>query len=195
MELVVATRNKKKLKEIQHMLKGLGLELSSLADYKNLPRIIEDGSTFKDNAIKKAIAIAKYLNKLTIGEDSGLEVEALSGHPGVYSSRYSGKGATDKKNNRKLIEELEGLALYRRRARYVCAVALANGDGLIGVVQGTCSGLITDKERGRAGFGYDPLFLIPKFKKTFGELGLDIKHKMSHRFRAFKELRKLLANY
>ena len=194
-EIVVATRNMKKLEEVKYMLKDLDLKIKSLADYKNLPKIIEDGSTFKDNAIKKAMIIAKYLNKPTLGEDSGLEVEVLGGRPGVYSSRYSGKGATDNKNNKKLLRELKNIPLLKRKARYVCAIALADGDGLVGVVQGDCRGLIAIKERGGAGFGYDPLFLIPKFKKTFGELGEEIKHKMSHRFKAFQKAHKLILSF
>ena len=190
MELVVATRNKKKLKEIRHMLKGLSLKITSLADYKNLPKIVEDGLTFQENAIKKAATISQYLKKLTLGEDSGLEVKALNNRPGVYSSRYSGKGATDKKNNKKLLRELKGIPLKKRQARYICSVAISDADKLLGVVQGTCSGLISTKERGSAGFGYDPLFLIPKFNKTFGELGEEIKHKMSHRYKAFVKARK-----
>jgi len=176
------------------MLKDLSLKITSLADYKDLPRIIEDGSTFKDNAIKKATIIAEYLRKPALGEDSGLEVVALGGRPGVYSSRYSGKGATDNKNNKKLLRELDGLPLSKRKARYVCAVALANRNGLIGVVQGTCSGLIATRERGEAGFGYDPLFFIPKYQKTFGELGEDIKHQMSHRYKAFQKVYSLISS-
>jgi len=195
MELVIATRNKKKLEEIRYMLKGLGLKITSLADYDNLPEIVEDGLSFQENAIKKAVTISQYLKKLTLGEDSGLEVKALNNRPGVYSSRYSGKGATDRKNNKKLLKELKGIPLRNRQARYVCSVAISDADKLVGVVEGTCSGLIATKERGSAGFGYDPLFFIPKFNKTFGELGEEIKHKMSHRYKAFVKARKFIHHY
>jgi XTP/dITP diphosphohydrolase len=195
MELVVATRNKKKLKEIKYMLKGLGLNITSLADYDNLPKIVEDGLTFQENAIKKSVTISQYLKKLTLGEDSGLEVKALDNRPGVYSSRYSGKGATDKKNNKKLLRELKNVSLNKRQARYVCSVAISDANKLLGVVEGTCSGLIATKERGSAGFGYDSLFLIPKFNKTFGELREEIKHKMSHRYKAFVKARRLILGY
>lgn len=195
MELVVATRNKKKLKEIKYMLKGLGIKVTSLADYKNLPKIVEDGLTFQENAIKKSATIAQYLKKLTLGEDSGLEVNALGNRPGVYSSRYSGKGATDDKNNKKLLKELENRPLKKRQARYVCSVAISDANKLLCVVEGKCSGLIAKKERGSAGFGYDPLFLILKYNKTFGELGEDIKHKMSHRYKAFVKAKRFILGY
>ncbi len=195
MELVVATRNKKKLKEIQYLLKGLGFKIKSLADYKDLPKIVEDGFTFQQNAIKKSATIAQYLKKLTIGEDSGLEVKVLGNHPGVYSARYSGKGATDKKNNSKILKELKKVPSKKRCARYICSVAISDAHRLLGVFDGKCSGVITTKERGKAGFGYDPLFLIPKYNKTFGELGEEVKHKMSHRYKAFRKVRDFLAGY
>ncbi|MDD5617807.1 MAG: XTP/dITP diphosphatase [Candidatus Omnitrophica bacterium] len=195
MELVVATRNKKKLKEIKYMLKGSGFKITSLADYKNLPEIIEDGLTFQENAIKKSATIAQYLKKLTLGEDSGLEVKALGNRPGVYSSRYSGECTTDKKNNKKLLRELKNVPLKKRQARYVCSVAISDAKKLLCVVEGNCSGLIAKKEKGSHGFGYDPLFLIPKYDKTFGELGEDIKHKMSHRYKAFVKASKFILRY
>jgi len=195
MELVIATRNKKKLKEIKYMLKDLDFKITSLADYDNLPKIFEDGVTFKQNAIKKSATIAQYLKKLTLGEDSGLEVEALDNRPGVYSSRYSGKNATDKKNNKKILKELERVSSKKRVARYVCSVAISDKNRLLEVFEGRCSGLITRKESGRAGFGYDPVFLIPKYNKTFGELGEEIKHKISHRYKAFIKVRNFIQNY
>ncbi|MFC1645900.1 RdgB/HAM1 family non-canonical purine NTP pyrophosphatase [Candidatus Omnitrophota bacterium] len=195
MEIVIATRNKKKLKEIKYMLKGMNLKITSLADYENLPKIIEDGLTFQQNAIKKSATIAQYLKKLTIGEDSGLEIKALDKRPGVYSSRYSGKGATDKKNNSKALRELRNVSFNKRSASYVCSVAISDRHKLLGVFEGRCKGLITRKERGKAGFGYDPLFLIAKYNKTFGELGEEIKHKMSHRYKAFRKVRDFILGY
>jgi len=195
MELVVATKNKKKLEEIKEILKGLRLKITSLADYSEIPRIIEDGKTFKANAVKKAITIARFTKKLTLGEDSGLCVEALFGKPGVYSSRFSGKNKSDLRNNLKLLRLLEGLRLNKRKAYYSCAVALADKDGLIGVVEGKCPGLIGFGLKGRFGFGYDPLFVIPKYKKTFAELGPRIKHKMSHRYRALEKAKKIILKY
>lgn len=192
MELVIATRNKKKLAEIKYMLKGLGLKMTSLTDYKNLPEVIEDGLTFQENAIKKSATISQHLKKPTLGEDSGLEVKSLGNRPGVYSSRYSGKGANDKKNNKKLLRELKNVPLAKRQACYVCSVAISDAHKLWGVVEGRCNGLIAKEEKGNAGFGYDPLFLIPKYNKTFGELGEEIKHRMSHRYKAFVKARRFI---
>jgi XTP/dITP diphosphohydrolase len=194
-ELVVATKNKKKLQEIRELLKDLPLRVTSLEDYPGAPRIVEDGRTFEQNAIKKAATIALYTRKLVLGEDSGLEVKVLHNRPGVYSARYVGEGATDLKNNRKLLSELKGVPLKKRGGRYRCAVALADGRGLIGVVSGTCSGRIALQPKGTFGFGYDPLFLIEKFGKTFAQLGPEIKHAMSHRFRALKKARGLMERY
>lgn len=195
MELLVATKNRKKLEEIKEILKGLDLKITSLADYQGLPRIKEDGLTFKENAVKKAVKVARYTKKLCLGEDSGLCVNALSGKPGIYSSRFSGKDKNDLKNNLKLLKSLSGLPLHKRRAHYTCAVALAGRHGLIGVVEGMCYGIIGFEQKGRFGFGYDPLFIIPKYGKTFAQLKLGIKHKMSHRYRALEKVRKLLQKY
>lgn len=194
-ELVVATKNKKKLQEIRELLRNLPLRVTSLEDYPDAPRIVEDGRTFEQNAIKKAATIALYARKLVLGEDSGLEVKALQNRPGVYSARYAGEGATDSKNNRKLLSELKGVPAKKRGARYRCAVALADGRGLIGVVNGTCSGRIALQPKGTFGFGYDPLFLIEKFGKTFAQLGPEVKHAMSHRYRALKKARRLILKY
>jgi len=194
-ELVVATKNKKKLQEIRELLKDLPLRVTSLEDYPDAPRIVEDGRTFEQNAIKKAATIALCTRKLVLGEDSGLEVKALHNRPGVYSARYAGEDATDLKNNRRLLSELKGVPLKKRGGRYRCAVALADGQGLIGVVSGSCSGMIALEPKGTLGFGYDPLFLIGKFGKTFAQLGPEVKHTMSHRFRALKKARRLILKY
>ena len=194
-ELLVATKNKKKLKEIKDILKGLNLKITSLEDYPAAPRIIENGRSFKQNAVKKAVQAARFTKQLTLGEDSGLCVDALAGAPGIYSSRFSGKNKSDRQNNLKLLRLLEGLPLKQRKARYISAVALADRYGLFTVVEGSCPGLIGYELRGDSGFGYDPLFIIPKYKKTFAELGLRIKHRMSHRFRALHKVRGCLTTY
>jgi XTP/dITP diphosphohydrolase len=194
-ELIVATKNKKKLEEIKEILKDLDLKILSLADYPKVPRIIENGSTFRENAVKKAVKIASFTRKLTLGEDSGICVDALSGEPGVYSSRFSGKCKNDLKNNLKLLELLRDSPLKKRKAHYFCSVALADKDGLISVQEGKCFGFIGRELKGHFGFGYDPLFIIPKYKKTFGQLSARIKHKMSHRFLALKKIKIPLATY
>ncbi|MFA4843228.1 MAG: RdgB/HAM1 family non-canonical purine NTP pyrophosphatase [Candidatus Omnitrophota bacterium] len=195
MELIIATKNKKKLKEIRDILKIPALRITSLADYPRSPRIVENGRSFVENAIKKAVKIAHFSGKLTLGEDSGLCVDALGGCPGVYSSRFSGKGKSDPKNNQKVLKLLVDLPLGKRKAHYVCAVALADKQGLVGLAGGRCSGLIGLEPRGHFGFGYDPIFVIPKYKKTFAQLGPRIKHKMSHRFRALEKAKKIIQKY
>lgn len=191
--LLVATQNKKKMEEIRAILKGLPFDLISLADLERVPRIVENGKTFKENAAKKAQAAARASGFLSMGEDSGLCVDALNGRPGVYSARFSGPAKDDQKNNAKVLRLLGGLAAKRRRCHYVCAVAVADKSGLLGVVQGTCAGFIGVEPRGTFGFGYDPLFVVPGHHgRTFAQLGPRIKHRISHRFRALKKARKLL---
>lgn len=192
---MVATRNRKKLKEIREILKGLRLRIVSLADFHRPPRIVEDGKTFRENAAKKALKVARFTGMLTLGEDSGLCVDALGGRPGVYSSRFSGRGKSDEKNNLKLLKLLAGVPAASRKAHYVCAVALADRRGLLKEVEGRCSGRIGLEPRGRAGFGYDPLFVVPGYGKTFAELGPRIKHTISHRFRALRKARRAIVTY
>ncbi|HOW35206.1 MAG TPA: RdgB/HAM1 family non-canonical purine NTP pyrophosphatase [Candidatus Omnitrophota bacterium] len=194
-ELLVATRNKKKLEEIKDLLKDFDIKVTSLADYSGMPTIDEDGKTFKENALKKAATIALYTKKLTLGEDSGLQVKALRNEPGIYSARFSGPDATDPKNNQKLLRLLRGVPLKKRQARYRCSVALVDAQGIIDVVEGSCSGVIDLKLKGSNGFGYDPLFLIPRYKKTFGELDPVIKAKISHRAKALAKFKKVLKKY
>lgn len=194
-ELVVATKNKGKLREIKELLTGINVIITSLADYPGAPEIIEDGATFRENALKKAVTIAAYTNQLTMGEDSGLEVEALNNAPGIYSARFSGENATDGDNNRKLMEALIGVPPEKRAARYRCCIALVDDDETIDIVEGECPGMITTQARGTNGFGYDPYFLIPKYNKTFGELDPSIKSKMSHRAYALQALRQTLKEY
>lgn len=194
-ELIVATKNKKKLEEIKEILKDLHLNIVSLADYSDVPRIVENGRTFSENAIKKAVKIARFTGKMSMGEDSGLCVEYLGGKPGIYSSRFSGKDKSDLKNNLKLLKLLKGVPYGKRKAYYVSAVAFADREGVIGVVEGKCRGIIGFEQRGNFGFGYDPLFIIPKYSKTFAQLGARIKHKMSHRYKALEKARKIIKKY
>lgn len=194
-EVLVATKNDRKLSEIKELLKGLPVKLTSLADYPRAPRIIENGATFADNAGKKALKIAAFSGKLTVGEDSGLCVDALRGAPGVRSARFSGSGKDDEANNRRLLRLLKDVKPSRRGAGYVCAVAIADKDGILAIVEGTCRGRIALQPAGSSGFGYDPLFLIPRYAKTFAQLGEKVKHTMSHRYRALKKAAPVLKRY
>lgn len=192
--VVLASRNRGKVREVAELLEPHGLEILSLADFENVPEIVEDGSTFGENAAKKAREVAGFLSRWTIGEDSGLMVDALDGAPGVYSARFAGEDATDEQNNEKLMAELAGVSDERRTARYICHVAVADPQGEIRLQEeASCRGRITHEPRGTNGFGYDPYFLIPECHRTFGELAPVVKQHLSHRARAFERLtRKLL---
>lgn len=194
-ELLIATRNKGKVREIAGLLLPMGIKVTSLLDHAGMPDIVEDGSTFRANAAKKAVVIARHTGLVVMGEDSGIEVDALDGRPGVYSARYAGENADDEANNDLLLQELSGIPPEKRTARYRCAMALADKDALIDVVEGACEGVITTARRGTNGFGYDPLFMVPLHQKTFGELDLHIKQGMSHRAQAMGRFLKLLENY
>jgi XTP/dITP diphosphohydrolase len=188
--VVVATRNKGKIREIRKALKGLGLRIYALSDFPDVPEIEEDGKSFTENALKKARFYSKYFGKLTIADDSGLEVEWLKGLPGIYSARYAGKGALTRENNQKLINEMEGISLSKRGARFKCVIAIVSPDGREAIAEGSCKGRIGFEEKGRRGFGYDPFFILPKYGKTMAELSLEEKNKISHRGKALRKLRR-----
>lgn len=188
--LVVGTRNAKKRQEILEILHDFAIDLRDLTAYPNAPEVVEDGETFEANARKKASELAKYLGEWVLGEDSGLVVPALKGAPGVYSARYAGSQGDDEANNHKLLAELANLPEESRAAYYVCTAALADPSGEVRtVVEGRCHGHLLRERRGDGGFGYDPLFLVPEYHKTFGELSSRVKHALSHRARALARLR------
>ncbi len=192
MELVVATKNEGKVREFRKIMRDLPVEIVSLKHFPDLPDIIEDGRTFEENALKKARALAIFTKDVAIADDSGLVVDALSGSPGVLSARYSGEGATDLKNNLKLLNDLKGVHLKDRGAAFKCAIAVVAPDGFEEVVTGECIGTVGFEMRGNEGFGYDPLFIPNGFDKTFAELGMEIKNRISHRFRAITAIRPVL---
>jgi XTP/dITP diphosphohydrolase len=185
--LVIATRNLGKSKEIREFLHGFPVEIKDLNDFGPIPEPVEDGETFDDNAYKKASFTAKVLGFPTLADDSGLEVEVLQGGPGVRSARYAGPEASDEKNNRKLLEALSGVT--NRKARFCCVLSLAVPSGPALTYEATCDGVITEKPRGVNGFGYDPLFYYPPLEKTFGEMTLAEKSKVSHRGKALMQLK------
>ena len=196
MLMVLGTRNPKKLEEIVEILGDLrieGIEFADLTRFPQAPEVVEDGPTFEANARKKASELAAALGQWVLAEDSGLVVPALHGRPGVQSARYSGKHGDDAANNARLLAELAPLPDDRREAYYVCSIALADPHGQIqSVVEGRCHGTITRELRGSGGFGYDPLFLIPEYHRTFGEMSARVKHALSHRARALALLRPIL---
>jgi XTP/dITP diphosphohydrolase len=191
--LVLGTRNRKKRQEIVEILGDLPLELQDLTQWPEAPEVVEDGDTFEANACKKATELARVLHHWVLGEDSGLVVPALEGRPGVYSARYAGRQGDDEANNDRLLSELAPLPDEQRAAYYVCTAALADPQGEVqAVVEGRCHGVIVRARRGTGGFGYDPLFLIPEYHRTFGELSPLVKHALSHRARALAQLRPCL---
>jgi XTP/dITP diphosphohydrolase len=190
---MLATRNRKKRQEIVEILGDLGLDFGDLADRPDVAEVEETGTTFEANARLKATAVARATGEWALGEDSGLVVPALNGRPGVYSARYAGKQGDDAANNARLLAELAPLPDDRRGAYYVCTTVLADPTGEVrAVAEGRCHGVIVDEHRGTGGFGYDPLFLVPEFHKTFGELTARVKHALSHRCRALERLRPAL---
>ena len=192
LEIVVATRNKDKAKEIKKILKDLKVKILTLDSFKRLPQVVEDGKTFKENASKKAQVISRLSKRLAIADDSGLEVKALNGRPGVKSSRFAGDKASYSKNNAKLLRMLKGLPLSKRKAKFICVISIARNGKVLRTVEGTCSGRIGFALRGKSGFGYDPLFIAPKYGRTFAELGPKIKNRISHRYRALKKAERVL---
>ncbi|HBX23518.1 MAG TPA: XTP/dITP diphosphatase [Desulfotomaculum sp.] len=184
MKLVLATRNTGKVKELQELLAGTGMEVISLADFPGVPEVVEDGDTFQANAIKKARQVAETVGEVTLSDDSGLEVDYLGGAPGVISARFAGAQHDDEANNRKLLDLLSAVPWEKRTGRFRCVVALAVPDGTIETVEGTCEGIITTEPKGDQGFGYDPLFFVPEYEKTFAELNAAEKNLISHRGKA-----------
>jgi XTP/dITP diphosphohydrolase len=195
MELVVATRNQDKLREIKTLLKGLPVKVISLNGLKAVPKVVEDGKTLEANAKKKAVQVSRFLKKFVVADDSGLEVEALGKRPGVYSSRFAGKDATYADNNAKLLRLLKGLPFSRRKAAFRCVIAVADKGRLVDIAEGKCSGRITFKSMGKTGFGYDPVFIPDGYKKTFAQLGLSKKNKISHRSKALAGAKKIIERY
>lgn len=185
--LVVATRNRGKSKEIKSFLEGFPVEVKDLNDFGPIPEVQEDGRTFEENAYKKASFTAKVLGLPALADDSGLEVESLNGEPGVYSARYAGENATDAMNNDKLLEALAGKK--DRKARFSCVLSLAVPLGPALTYEATCEGTILESPRGANGFGYDPLFLYPPMGKSFAEMTLAEKSRVSHRGKALQELK------
>jgi XTP/dITP diphosphohydrolase len=185
-KFIVATGNKGKLGEIRRILKSLSLEVISMKDVGINIYIEEYGNTFEENALIKALEVSKHTPHMVMADDSGLEVDFLNGAPGVYSSRFLGKGATDEDRNRKLLDVLKNVPFEKRTARFVCAAAVVLPDSSQFTVKGTCEGYIGFKPEGENGFGYDPLFFIAEYNMTMAQMKPEDKNKISHRGRALK---------
>ena len=186
-EVVIASRNKGKIAEILQIFADVPFRMRTLADFPDAPDVEETGKTFAENARLKAVAIAKHSKLWALADDSGIEIDALGGRPGIHSARYAGG---DGANNEKVLRELEEITDGKRTARFRAAMVVADPQGVIlAESEGSVEGLITRELRGSAGFGYDPLFLVPEFGQTMAELGLEIKNRISHRAQALRRLR------
>ena len=192
---MIATRNKGKIREIREALNGLDLRIYALSDFPNVPNIEEDGKNFTENALKKARFYSKYFEMMTVADDSGLEVNSLKGLPGIYSASYAGEGASSQANNQKLLSALEGVPVSKRGAKFKCLLAMVSPDGKEAIAEGSCNGSIGFREKGKRGFGYDPLFILPKYGKTMAELSLEEKNKISHRGKALRKIRNLIKSF
>jgi XTP/dITP diphosphohydrolase len=185
--LVIATGNRGKVSEIQELLTGFPIEIKSLDDFGQIPEVEEDGETFDENAYKKASFAAKILGIPAMADDSGLMVEALGGAPGVRSARYAGENATDQQRVAKLLEEMQGQT--HRKAAFECVISIAVPSGPALTYEARCEGLITEHPIGEKGFGYDPVFFYPPLNKTFGQMTIAEKGRVSHRGKALQELK------
>ena len=191
-ELVLATGNLNKQKEIMAVLSDLPITIRSQSEFVAVPEVIEDGETCEANAVKKATIIAKHTGRLTLADDTGLEVAALEGAPGVYAARYAGENATYNDNCQKLLKELQGVPLDSRNARFVTVMAIAEPSGPVEVVEGGLEGKISETLSGTDGFGYDPIFIVPELGKTLAQITLEEKNQISHRGCALAKVKDLL---
>jgi XTP/dITP diphosphohydrolase len=192
MDLVLATKNPDKVREIQQGLAGLPLTLRSAAGLPGAPDVVEDGASYLENASKKALALARFTGQWALGDDTGLEVESLDGAPGLFSARYAGEGAGYADNRRLLLERLHGRPQAERAARFVCVMVIARPDGGVYSAEGIVDGYIMEQEAGAQGFGYDAIFWVPAVGRTFAELTLEQKQAVSHGGHALKQIRAYL---
>lgn len=195
MKIVVATKNKGKIKEIKEILSDMNIDVIAQSELGIDVEVEEDGKTFRQNAFKKASEIMKVCHEVTLADDSGLEVDYLNGAPGVYSARYAGENATDQDRNRKLLEAMEGVPDEKRNARFVCAIAVVFPNGTSLIVEGKCEGRIGFEPKGQNGFGYDPLFYVPEYDMTMAQMDSTIKNKISHRAKALRLMKEELKKY
>ncbi|HTW91593.1 MAG TPA: XTP/dITP diphosphatase [bacterium] len=188
MKLLLATRNRNKVVEMQRALEGTGWQVMLLSDVPGAPEVEEDGATFEENALKKARSAARFANLWTLAEDSGLEIDALGGEPGVRSARYAGEGASDADRIRKVLAQLVSVRDEQRMARFRCVMCVVEPCGDERCFEGRCEGRIAHCSRGSSGFGYDPIFIPEGYEQTFAELGLSVKSTISHRARALQQV-------
>lgn len=195
MKIILATKNKGKVADFEKLTENMGIEVISFLDENiSFPDVVEDGDTFEENSVKKALEIAKYTGMITVSDDSGLCVEALNGAPGIYSARYSGENATDSTNIDKLLNEMKNIPQGERQAKFVSVVSIAKPDGTVESFRGEVEGEIIFERKGTNGFGYNPIFFSYDLEKTFGEATMEERVTVSHRARAFRELKEEVLN-
>lgn len=192
-QIIIATKNKGKAKDFEALFNPLGYEVLTLHDVAEEMDVEETGTTFEENALLKANALAQHLQTIVIADDSGLEIDALDGRPGIYSARYAGEAKDDNANIDKVLEELKNVEDSNRTARFVCAIAVASPSKKLLTVRGTCEGVIARERKGSNGFGYDPIFFVPAENKMMAELSAEEKGAISHRGNAIKKLSANLA--
>ena len=192
--LLLGTRNRNKVAELLAMLKDLPVKIVTLMDFPEIGSVLEDGKTYHENASKKALTFARHTGIVTIADDSGIEVDAIAGRPGVHSSRFAGDNATDEENIDKLLRLMTGVEREKRRARFVCVIALARPSGEVDFIEGELYGEIGFERLGESGFGYDPVFIIPDLGKSLAQIGFEEKNRISHRGKAMTKVRELLAD-
>lgn len=190
--IVLATRNRGKARELQALLAGLPAWLRSLDEYPNVPILPESGETFEANAIAKAATVVRLTGSIALADDSGIEIDALGGAPGVHSATFLGDAATDADRNVWVLERLRGIPDAARTARYRAVVAVATPNGMVRTFEGTCAGAIAERTRGQEGFGYDPIFVVAGYGQTMAELPPEVKNRISHRARALEAARPYL---
>lgn len=195
MKIILATKNKGKVADFEKLTENMNIEVISFLDEEiNFPDVVEDGETFEENSVKKALEIAKYTGMITVSDDSGLCVEALDGAPGIYSARYSGENATDSTNIDKLLNEMKNIPQEERQAKFVSVVSIAKPDGTVQSFRGEVEGEIIFERKGTNGFGYNPVFFSYELEKTFGEATMEERVTVSHRARAFRKLKEKVLN-
>lgn len=192
MHIVLATKNQHKKQELVALLRGLDITIRTLDDFPEAPDVVEDGDTCEANAMKKAVEMAQYTGLTAVADDTGLEVDALGGRPGVFAARYAGQQATYEDNCRKLLLELQGIPADRRTGRFVTVAAIATPQGKRLSAKGLLEGVIAEQPAGSHGFGYDPVFWLPEYGQTLAQLAPEVKNRISHRARAFTQARTLL---
>lgn len=189
LEILIATNNLGKVKEIKDVLGGRQIKILTIKDFPHLPKVEEDGKTYQENAFKKARKISECTGKICLADDSGLEIDYLKGKPGIYSSRW---GNSDEERINKVLKLLEDVPINKRKAKFVCSAVLVFPDGKTYIVKEECNGIIEFKPKGKYGFGYDPIFLVPEYNKTFAELGDKIKNQISHRGKAIRKMANII---